>query len=314
MSTTGVPAFAPEWLALREGADARARAARPPALLYGHGRVVADLGCGTGSLGRWLAPRLPRPQRWVLLDRDPALLALAREGVPAAEVVTRRVDLGALRAADLDGATLVAASALLDLCTRAEVETLAGAVVARGCPALLTLSVAGRVEFLPADPLDAAFTLAFNAHQRREGRLGPDAAGAAAAAFADLGYEVRTYPSPWLLGPEDAELARTWLRGWVGAAVEQEPSLPGADYLERRLRACAREGARITVHHTDLLALPRTVPDHAHGRPAEEGTGPPPPERTGTRGPAGTAAAGARPRAASRPGTEHDPRDGGSRR
>ena len=49
-----------------------------------------------------------------------------------------------------------------------------------GCPILLTLSVVGRVELTPADPLDRRVAAAFDAHQRRtteRGRLlGPDAA------------------------------------------------------------------------------------------------------------------------------------------
>ena len=54
----------PQWLALREPADAAARAADLADLLGRHvpatGRwVIHDLGCGTGSMGRWLAPRLP---------------------------------------------------------------------------------------------------------------------------------------------------------------------------------------------------------------------------------------------------------------
>ncbi|MFJ9553300.1 methyltransferase domain-containing protein [Nocardiopsis sp. NPDC101807] len=257
MSTTGVPAFAPEWLALREGADARARSTAPLALLAGHGRVVADLGCGTGSLGRWLGPRLPRPQRWLLFDRDPALLEEAGRRVPAASVRTLRRDVAALRARDLEGVTLVVASALLDLLTGAEVAALAEAVSAPGCPALFSLSVVGRVEFSPGDAADAAFAEAFDAHQRREGRLGPEAAGAAAAAFEGLGRRVRTFPSPWRLGPGDAALTRAWLRGWTGAAVEQDPSLPGAAYLERRLEECSRGELGVTVHHTDLLVLPR---------------------------------------------------------
>lgn len=259
MSTTDAASSMPEWLALREDADARARATEPLAELYDHGRVVADLGCGTGSLGRWLAPRLPGERSWLLLDRDQELLDLARASVPGTEVTTRRLDLESLRATDLDGVTLVTASALLDVLTRAEVRALTGAVATRGCPALLSLSVVGRVEFLPADPLDEAFGTAFDDHQRRRGRLGPDAPGFATAAFTRLGYEVRSYPSPWRLGPDDAELARAWLRGWVEAAVEQDGSLPGREYLERRLSACAGEDWRVVVHHTDLLALPRAA-------------------------------------------------------
>ncbi|WP_017568736.1 class I SAM-dependent methyltransferase [Nocardiopsis halotolerans] len=265
MSTTGASDFLPEWLALREEADARARSGETLTFLRAHlehdgrdgrGRVVADLGCGTGSLGRWLAPRLPGPQRWILFDRDPGLLDLARRSVPAAGVETRRIDLGSLRAADLDGVDLVVASALLDVLTRSEVDTLVEAVAAVGCPALFTLSVAGRVELSPAHPLDRAFSDAFNAHQRREGRLGPDAHAATARSFERLGYPVRAGSSPWRLGPGDAELTRAWLRGWVGAAVEQDPSLPGEEYLRKRLEVCSRGGLGVVVHHTDLLARP----------------------------------------------------------
>ncbi len=255
--------FAPEWLSLREKADAEARALdlvdrlrkidlnRTPL-------VVRDLGCGTGSLGRWLADRLGGPQHWVLHDRDPRLLSIAAATVSGVTIETHEGDLTGLSGADIAGTSLVTASALLDLLTADEVAGLAAACVDAGCPALFTLSVAGRVEFDPAEPLDEEFEAAFNAHQRRvvDGRrlLGPDAVEVAVEAFEQRGAEVTTSPSPWLLGPEQAALAGEWLRGWVGAAVEHEPGLaaeaPG--YLRRKLD----NGPRVVVHHTDLLAVP----------------------------------------------------------
>jgi hypothetical protein len=111
------------------------------------------------------------------------------------------------------------------------------------------------VELTPVDPLDADFTAAFNAHQRRvvDGRrlLGPDAAAVATQAFERLGAVVITAPSPWRLGPQQAELTGEWLEGWVAAACEQRPDLaPHADgYLNRG-------GVTAVVHHVDLLALP----------------------------------------------------------
>ena len=45
-------------------------------------RVIHDLGCGTGAMGRWLAPLLPGPQHWVLHDRDADLLEVAAADVP----------------------------------------------------------------------------------------------------------------------------------------------------------------------------------------------------------------------------------------
>ena len=57
---------------------------RPPLLVH-------DLGSGTGSMVRWLAPRLPGPQHWVLHDRDPDLLAAApRTSRRACTAETRR--------------------------------------------------------------------------------------------------------------------------------------------------------------------------------------------------------------------------------
>ncbi|TDC68998.1 SAM-dependent methyltransferase [Actinomadura sp. GC306] len=262
--------FDPSWLTLREGADAVARATElldplRAALPPGEPLVIWDLGCGTGSLGRWLAGRLRGPQHWILQDRDPALLDLARgnayvtaDGLPAT-IETRAGDLGSLRASDLVGASLVTASALLDVLTAAEVESIAAAV---SCPALLTLSVVGRVRLHPPDPLDAEIAAAFDAHQRRGGLLGPDAVTAATEAFGRRGASVRTRPSPWRLGPGQAALTAEWLRGWAAAAVEQRPELgpPAAEYLRRRLAECAAGALTAEVHHVDLLALPGGTP------------------------------------------------------
>ncbi|MGJ5751926.1 hypothetical protein FB563_7537 [Streptomyces puniciscabiei] len=269
------PRYAPEWLRLREGADATARAQDllDPlrirlANLPGHTGALAvhDLGCGTGSMGRWLAPRLDGPQHWVLHDRDPYLLHFAAVGSPrsaadgsSVTVETRRGDVARLTPDALAGASLVTASALLDVLTREEVVTLVDACAGAGCPALLTLSVAGRVELTPADPLDAEIAEAFNAHQRRAGLLGPDAVTVACEAFAARGASVRVHPSPWRLGPGESALIEQWLRGWVGAAVEQRPALRdrAERYLRDRLAACAAGELRAVVHHSDLLALPR---------------------------------------------------------
>ncbi|MGW2460185.1 methyltransferase domain-containing protein [Streptomyces sp. NPDC001761] len=267
--------YAPEWLRLREGADAAARAQEllDPlrirlANLPGRsgGLVVHDLGCGTGSMGRWLAPRLDGAQHWILHDRDPYLLHFAAVASPRAAadgsrvtVETRRGDVARLTPDALAGASLVTASALLDVLTREEIEALADAGTGAGCPALLTLSVAGRVELTPQDPLDAEIAEAFNAHQRRAGLLGPDAVTVACEAFAERGATVRVHASPWRLGAAEAALTEQWLRGWVGAAVEQRPELGdrAEAYLNARLAACAAGTLRVTVHHTDLLALPR---------------------------------------------------------
>lgn len=266
-----------EWLALREPADATSRSRelvehlRPPAT----GRwLIHDLGGGTGAMGRWLAPLLPGPQHWVVHDRDADLLTVAASKLPgraadgaAATVTTRQSDITRLAPGDLADATLITASALLDMLTADELAGLVTCSGAVGCPILLAMSVVGRVELTPEDPLDGRVAAAFNAHQRRQTErgalLGPDAFALAVQQFRRLGAEVLVGPSPWRLGASQAELASLWFTGWVRAACEQEADLAAetAAYARRRLRQLAAERLEITVDHADLLVLPQ-VPAH----------------------------------------------------
>ncbi|HET6626719.1 MAG TPA: class I SAM-dependent methyltransferase [Nocardioidaceae bacterium] len=263
------------WLRLREPADAAARSAElvdevRPHLPTSGGLAVHDLGCGTGSMARWLAGQLTGPQRWVLYDRDAELLVFAAESPPPAAsdgapvaVETRRRNLTRLEPPELAGAHLVTASALLDMMTAEELDRLVATCARAGCPVLIALSVTGRVELTPPDPLDEVVTEAFNAHQRRTtgGRrlLGPDAVGAAVDGFTRRGRDVVTRPSPWRLGSGQATLAAAWFTGWAAAACEQRPSLRDAttDYTQRRRADLAAGRLRVTVHHEDLLVRPR---------------------------------------------------------
>lgn len=263
MTTPGSPVCAPEWLALREDADAAARAEDLIAFLP-PSESVLDLGCGSGSMSRWLAPRLPGPSHWILADRDPDLLARALADLPAGTTgEARRLDVATLTAADLAGVDLVTASALLDLLTADEVDRLAAACVEAGVPALLALTVVGEARLDPAEPCDAVLAAAFDAHQRREvdGRrlLGPDAGATAVTAFRRRGARVQTRPSPWHLDtadPAHAALAAEWLDGWVGAALLQEPRRASQDYLARRRDQVAAGTLRVSVGHVDVLAVP----------------------------------------------------------
>jgi hypothetical protein len=251
MSATAVR-VAPEWLALREPADAAARSEELAALLARHlpatgPYVIHDLGGGSGSMGRWLAPRLPGPQHWVVHDRDADLLELTLAAPPASVTVeARSSDVTLLRPGDLAGASAVVASALLDLLTADELHRMLRACA--GVPMLLALTVVGRVTLSPSDPLDARICAAFNAHQRRGGRLGPDA-------VAELGDAI-VRPSPWRLGADHAELAAEWLDGWGAAAREQDPALDLATYRHRRLEQAAAGELSVTVDHADVLVLP----------------------------------------------------------
>ena len=261
-----------DWLQLREPADAAARSRELVEQLAGRPRargrwVVHDLGGGTGSMGRWLAPLLQGPQHWVVHDRDADLLALADLPTTAADGAavtfeTKASDITRLQPADLAGATLITASALLDMLTEDELARLLSACAGAGCPSLLSLSVVGRVAMKPTDPLDDRVAAAFNDHQRRttgRGRLlGPDAAGVAAEQFERLGAEVHVRSSPWRLGAAHAKLAEAWFTGWVRAACEQQPELSAQAeaYTCGRLAQAAAGQLEVSVDHADVLALP----------------------------------------------------------
>ncbi len=264
-----------EWLALREAADAAARAndliERVTRQLPATGpRVIHDLGCGTGAMARWLAPMLPGRQHWILHDLDADLLDVAASQPPgpaadggAVTLETRTSDIRRLLPGDIAGSALITASALLDILTEDELSALITVSVGAGYLVLLTLSVVGRVELTPAEPLDCRVAVAFDAHQRRvteRGRLlGPDAVAVAVEQAARLGAEVHVAPSPWRLGASEAELAAEWFTGWVGAACEQEAELaaPVVPYAGRRLAQAAAGELLVTVDHADLLISPR---------------------------------------------------------
>ena len=267
--------FSPHWLALREPADHRARAADllPPlcAAWRARGwRRILDLGSGSGSNLRYLAPKLPGAQDWTLLDHDADLLARAGAPDPAHSVTRLRGDLAREGLAAVAEAHLVTCSALLDLVSAAWLRRLASACRAASSGVLLALSYDGTMRWqpFPGEPPAAAddrlLERLVNAHQRRDRQpapaLGPDAAGAAAALLEDAGYRVWLRPSPWRLGPPDAALARELVAGWERAALEIADDAEQA----RRVRAwAARRRATIAggsflleVGHRDLLALP----------------------------------------------------------
>nr|WP_281366059.1 class I SAM-dependent methyltransferase [Janibacter cremeus] len=231
--------------------------------------VIHDLGCGTGSMARWLAPQLPGNQRWIGYERDEDLLNRAAAAPPPVSLdgltvttETRLRDITHLPTEDLDGASLITASALLDMMTREELERMVASIAAAGCPALITLSVIGQVDLAPAHPLDDQIAVAFNAHQRRDtghGPLaGPDAVYVAAHALRLAGYTLHLTPSPWRLDSSDTALLKAWLKGWVDAACEQDPSLraDASEYRGRRIQQIGSRELTAMIHHRELLALP----------------------------------------------------------
>ena len=263
------------WLALRESADAAARAGTADTLLRpladelsrrgagGSAPLRAlDVGAGTGAGARWLGRRLPVEADWRLLDVDADLLA--RASAPGGPGRWRRVtgaaaDLPALLAAE--PADLVSCQALLDLLTPVELEAVLTAAAGCGACVLLGLTVTGEVALRPAHEADADLGAAFDAHQRRGGRMGPGAADVAVDVLTRLGYAVTVAPTPWRLDARHAGLLGAWLDGRAAAAAEQQPALgPSAGrWLAARRDALAAGRLEAVVGHLDVLGRPTTA-------------------------------------------------------
>jgi hypothetical protein len=263
-----------DWLALREPADADARsrdlALAVATLLPPGPQVIHDLGSGTGSMMRWLAPLLPGPQAWVLHDWNADLTARAIDGVRPVDgedhlvaVSARTANLSQLRPVDLAGASLVTASALLDVLTSREIHSIVGACVRARCPALFALSVTGDVRLTPRHDFDSRIESAFNAHQlrtvARRQQLGRHGAPIARGLFTQAGWHVRPSTTVWRLDRRRPGLLREWFDGWVDAALEQQPGLQeeAVEYRRRRTAQLEHGDLSADVRHLDLLAWPR---------------------------------------------------------
>lgn len=247
--------FSADWLALREPADHAARDGAlmaEAAVLAGARPVVVDLGAGTGSTRRAFGAALPDGAVWRMVEGDATLLALC-------EGERHLMDLRDLAALPLEGATLVTASALLDLVSEAWVAGLVAALAARRLPFLAALSYDGRMAWTPADAGDAGVTAAFNRHQRGDKgfgpALGPEAVPQAAALFEAAGYRVRLADSPWRIGPDQAGLGAALLEGIAAAAAEAGVAADEAARWLAARRAMLGQGEMV-IGHLDLLAVP----------------------------------------------------------
>lgn len=276
--------FSAEWLALREPADLQARnpgIARMLQQAFAEmDRIaVCDLGAGTGSSVRALAPLLPRVQDWTLIDHDPALLTAARAQLSAwaapaqARQADDRLSLEredqqlsiSLQQADLRrdldqllpaSADLINGSALIDLVSDAWLDQLTLAAAKRAATVLMSLNYAGVERWQPAHESDDEIQAAFNAHQQGNKAfgpaLGPRATEVLARKLKNAGYEVVLGPSPWRLSASrDAALMAMLAEGIAGATAETGQIAPkrANAWLHARRAASTAE-----IGHIDLFA------------------------------------------------------------
>ena len=151
---------------------------------------VVDLGCGTGSNLRALAPVLSGEQHWTLVDHDPALLRAARETIAgwASRVIEdgeqltidkggRRIVIDFLQR-DLAGELDPLLASPPDLVTAAALFDLVSAQwIAQFCDRVQSvfytvLTYNGAEQWAPSHAADADVLRAFHAHQTTDKGFG----------------------------------------------------------------------------------------------------------------------------------------------
>jgi hypothetical protein len=223
--------FSAQWLALREPADHRARDVSLQAKVVHDlehlARVrpgpikLVDLGSGSGSNLRALAPHLPATQHWTLVDYDPALLEAAKAALLswADKVVNEQETLVLLKngkhisikfvredlSSNLDAVLslpmdLLTAAAFFDLVAESWLERFCSLLSA---PLYTVLTYNGREVWSPSEPTDADMLAAFHTHQQTDKGFGAAAGPAAAGLMETLlkarGFAVSNAQSPWKL-------------------------------------------------------------------------------------------------------------------
>jgi hypothetical protein len=278
--------FSAQWLALREPADHRARDAslRDQVVhdLTHLARVrpgpikIVDLGCGSGSNLRALAPHMPASQHWTLVDYDSALLSAAKAALMqwADKIVSEQETLVVLKngkhisidflcedlSSNLEAVLsrpmdLLTAAAFFDLVAESWLERFCGLLNA---PLYTVLTYNGQEVWSPPHPTDAAMLNAFHAHQQTNkgfgAAAGPTAAGVMETLLKARGFAVSSAQSPWKLDASDRTLIEQLAIGSAGAVLETKRVSVEQVSAWKQSRSLAQT---CEIGHTDLYARPR---------------------------------------------------------
>lgn len=270
--------FSVDWLALREPLDSASRCVRLGGVaLEALARTrpttsrtdVIDLGAGTGSNLRYVAPLIDGEQYWLLVENDPMLLAAAAERLQAwlpkfqCRVQVVSLDLATeLARLPLRTGSLLTAAALLDLVSEAWLRALVQRAAAADAIVWFALTYDGRIECYPPEPEDAEVRELVNLHQLGDkgfgAALGPGAGRITQQLLAAHGYHVQCAPSDWHIAPEHSALQHALVAGWCQAALEiaphRAPALHG--WLRRRRTHIEAARSELRVGHVDIVGHP----------------------------------------------------------
>jgi SAM-dependent methyltransferase len=292
--------FSAEWLSVREPVDHASCNNMVKRVLLDylkatHGKSltnlnVIDLGCGTGSNLRGLAPFLGRQQNWTLVDYDPLLLSAAREALLdwADEVIVdddqhfeikhsdHVIKVQFLQAdlmksfADILGIQpdLITAAAFFDLVS---VDWLIQFAQALKSPLYTVLTYNGVEKWLPSHSTDQAMLKAFIDHQQTDkgfgSAAGPHAAQALISALQARSFMVSHGLSNWALSEPDHQILIRLLAKGIAQAVVETGQVEQGDVNEWLASRSRAEGCEIG--HVDIFAVPDLANNLANTMPSD---------------------------------------------
>ena len=276
------------WLKQREPFDTAARnlAVLDSVTDYLHSieqPQIIDLGAGTGNQTLFLLDKLTQSARFTLIEQHPTLLAAARDAMMkrfdgqcidryTMRVTTRHcthtvilapVNLLAWiadykKAAATRGSDfyLFTASALLDLLTAREIETLCDCLTTDNTALYATLNYTG-FTISPTHPLDDAAREVFETHMTRTldrgNPLGPHAVRYLLTHMAANTDHYHAETSQWRVTSEDAAFLQANLTFYQQALNDSPALMP---WVARRLEQLKQAELLLEVLHEDLWIPP----------------------------------------------------------
>jgi hypothetical protein len=287
--------FSSDWLALREPVDHRSRNLSLQAKVINYLSQIktvypdllcfTDLGSGTGSNLRALAPHIDSDQHWTLVDYDANLLHTAREALlawgdseinssEALSTINSSISIKPLsilkqgkkivvefKCVDLlndyqailnESADLITSAAFFDLVAEPWLRQFCAAL---SKPLYTVLTYDGMEMWSPGEEIDADVLKAFHQHQRTNkgfgSALGPAAAGSLEALLKAQHFNTVCASSPWILDLQDGDLIEQLAIGTASAAREMDviPSIAVNQWEESR-----RQASQCEIGHIDLFA------------------------------------------------------------
>ena len=288
--------FSAEWLALREPVDHRSRnLALQTQVIQFLGQIkaidpdsihITDLGSGTGSNLRALAPHFGLKQSWTLVDYDADLLRSARasliawadsvvsanegkstltpSGLIQPLTITKNSNTIAIEFqyanlvhdyhAILDKpADLITAAAFFDLVAEPWLAQFCAALTQ---PLYTVLTYDGIEKWSPSEAIDADVLRAFHAHQSTDKgfgiAVGPSGGERLQSLLQTQGFTTVCAPSPWVMDHHDHALIEQLAIG-TARAVREIGTLPNG--LVNQWEHTRRNAMQCEIGHVDLFAF-----------------------------------------------------------